>query len=133
MPKHWKKAAIKLHCSVLAEEGIKRAVEDWEEKTKHRKHNQSWEGQTVMVIELTDGAISKAIERTETGNRSGIRLGVTGGGCAGFEYYIEYVESIAESDTVLDYGKFNIVVDAVSPYLEGSTLDWVVDGINRVF
>ena len=87
-----------------------------------------------MVIELTDGAISKAIERTETGNRSGIRLGVTGGGCAGFEYYIEYVESIAESDTVLDYGKFNIVVDAVSlPYLEGSTLDWVVDGINEYF
>ena len=36
---------IKLHCSVLAEEGIKRAVEDWEEKTKHRKHNQPerWE------------------------------------------------------------------------------------------
>ena len=87
-----------------------------------------------MVIELTDGAISKAIERTKTGNRSGIRLGVTGGGCAGFEYYIEYVESIAESDTVLDYGKFNIVVDSVSlPYLEGSTLDWVIDGINEYF
>lgn len=34
---------IKLHCSVLAEEGIKRAIEDWEEKLKHRKHNQSWE------------------------------------------------------------------------------------------
>ena len=36
---------IKLHCSVLAEEGIKRAVEDWEEKVKHRKHNQPerWE------------------------------------------------------------------------------------------
>ena len=32
--------AIKLHCSVLAEEGIKRAVENWEEKTKHRRHNQ---------------------------------------------------------------------------------------------
>ena len=87
-----------------------------------------------MVIELTDGAISKAIERTETGNRSGIRLGVTGGGCAGFEYYIEYVDSITESDTVLDYGKFNIVVDSVSlPYLEGSTLDWVIDGINEYF
>ena len=34
---------IKLHCSVLAEEGIKRAIENWEEKVKHRKHNQSWE------------------------------------------------------------------------------------------
>ena len=53
--------------------------------------------QTVMVIELTDGAISKAIERTETGNRSGIRLGVTGGGCAGFEYYIEYVSALLKA------------------------------------
>ena len=34
---------IKLHCSVLAEEGIKKAIEDWEEKLKHRRHNQSWE------------------------------------------------------------------------------------------
>jgi|TARA_Y200000002_G_scaffold119093_1_gene97556 nitrogen fixation NifU-like protein len=34
---------IKLHCSVLAEEGIKKAIENWEEKTKHRKHNQVWE------------------------------------------------------------------------------------------
>tara|TARA_B100001057_G_scaffold108408_1_gene106174 strand:+ start:730 stop:1170 length:441 start_codon:yes stop_codon:yes gene_type:complete len=33
---------IKLHCSVLAEEGIKKAIENWEEKVKHRKHNQ-WE------------------------------------------------------------------------------------------
>ena len=31
---------IKLHCSVLAEEGIKKAVENWEEKTAYRKHNQ---------------------------------------------------------------------------------------------
>ena len=34
---------IKLHCSVLAEEGIRKAIEDWEEKSKHRKHNQKWE------------------------------------------------------------------------------------------
>ena len=32
--------AIKLHCSVLAEDSIKKAIENWEEKTKHRKHNQ---------------------------------------------------------------------------------------------
>tara|TARA_X000001316_G_C920463_1_gene34658 strand:- start:973 stop:1401 length:429 start_codon:yes stop_codon:yes gene_type:complete len=30
---------IKIHCSVLAEDSIKRAISDWEEKTKHRKHN----------------------------------------------------------------------------------------------
>ena len=32
--------SIKLHCSVLAEEGIKKAIEDWENKESHRKHNQ---------------------------------------------------------------------------------------------
>tara|TARA_B100001057_G_scaffold500814_1_gene618044 strand:- start:4330 stop:4770 length:441 start_codon:yes stop_codon:yes gene_type:complete len=31
---------IKIHCSVLAEDSIKKAIENWEEKTKHRKHNQ---------------------------------------------------------------------------------------------
>ena len=31
---------IKLHCSVLAEGSIKNAIEDWERKTQHRRHNQ---------------------------------------------------------------------------------------------
>ena len=31
---------IKLHCSVLAEEAITKAIEQWEEKISHRKHNQ---------------------------------------------------------------------------------------------
>ena len=31
---------IKLHCSVLAEDSIKHAIEDWEQKIAHRKHNQ---------------------------------------------------------------------------------------------
>ena len=31
---------IKLHCSVLAEESISKAIKDWEKKTAHRRHNQ---------------------------------------------------------------------------------------------
>ena len=30
---------IKLHCSVLAEDSIKRALQDWDEKKAKRKHN----------------------------------------------------------------------------------------------
>jgi len=30
---------IKIHCSVLAEEAIQRAIQDWAEKTRHRRHN----------------------------------------------------------------------------------------------
>ena len=32
---------IKLHCSVLAEDSITKAIEDWETKVSHRQHNQT--------------------------------------------------------------------------------------------
>ena len=35
---------IKLHCSVLAEDSIKRALKDWDEKKAHRQHNQGPNG-----------------------------------------------------------------------------------------
>mgnify|MGYP001163663960 FL=1 len=35
---------IKLHCSVLAEDSIKRALKDWDEKKSHRQHNQGPNG-----------------------------------------------------------------------------------------
>jgi nitrogen fixation NifU-like protein len=35
---------IKIHCSVLAEEAIQRAIEDWAEKTRHRRHNSQPQG-----------------------------------------------------------------------------------------
>lgn len=31
--------ALKLHCSILAEESIKEAIENWDEKKLHRLHN----------------------------------------------------------------------------------------------
>ena len=31
---------IKLHCSVLAEDSIAKAIKDWETKTAYRRHNQ---------------------------------------------------------------------------------------------
>tara|TARA_B100001996_G_scaffold372059_1_gene348030 strand:- start:133 stop:549 length:417 start_codon:yes stop_codon:yes gene_type:complete len=30
---------IKIHCSILAEEGIQKALENWEKKKEHRRHN----------------------------------------------------------------------------------------------
>ena len=66
-----------------------------------------------MDIELTNEAITKAVERCGefTSKESNIRLGITGGGCAGYEYVIEHTDTITPNDNVLDYGKFKIVVD----------------------
>ena len=83
------------------------------------------------MIEVTDTAIQKLIEKKV----GFIRLGVKGGGCAGYEYYIEDASDyINMSDKLVDYGKFNVVLDEMSvPYLSGSTLDWVKDGLNEYF
>ena len=84
------------------------------------------------VIELTDEAITKAMERCS--NEKNIRLGVAGGGCAGFEYVIEYADNINPDDNVVDYGKFKILVNhASTPFLQGSTLDYIKEGINEYF
>ena len=84
------------------------------------------------VIELTDEAITKAMERCS--NEKNIRLGGTGGGCAGFEYVIEYADNINPDDNVVDYGKFKILVNhASTPFLQGSTLDYIKEGINEYF
>lgn len=86
------------------------------------------------MIELTDAAISKAIEKTATESKYDIRVGVTGGGCAGYEYFIEFTDTINVEDHIVDYGKFSIVIDKLSqPFLEGSTLDWIKEGLNEQF
>ena len=52
----------------------------------------------------------------------------------GYEYVIEHTNTITPNDTVLDFGKFKIVVDDYSvPFLKGSTLDYVREGLNECF
>ena len=86
------------------------------------------------MIELTDEAVSKAIERTAGSSPSNIRVGVIPGGCAGWEYIITYADTTHKDDVLLDFGKFKIAVDELSiPYLEGSTLDWIQEGLNEYF
>ena len=89
-----------------------------------------------MDIEQTNEAITKAVERCGefTPENRNIRLGVIDSGCAGYEYVIEHTDTISPNDTFLDYGKFKIVVDDYSlPFLKGSTLDYVREGLNECF
>tara|TARA_R100000231_G_scaffold92870_1_gene69816 strand:+ start:1716 stop:2087 length:372 start_codon:yes stop_codon:yes gene_type:complete len=87
------------------------------------------------MIEITDEAITKILEKQEREKFTGIRLGITGGGCAGFEYVFDRTNSLpTEEDVELDFGKFRVLVDKISiPYLVGMTLDFQVEGLNEVF
>ena len=86
------------------------------------------------LIEITDAAIKKILQKQKEERFSNIRLGITGGGCAGFEYIFDSASSKNSDDIVVDYGKIQLLIDKVSlPYLYGMTLDYCKEGLNEIF
>ena len=88
----------------------------------------------MELIEITDEAITKLLEKKTQERFNYIRLGITGGGCAGFEYVFDSVVNKDDDDIVVDFGELKFVVNKLSvPYINGMTLDWVREGLNEVF
>ena len=87
-----------------------------------------------MNITLTDNAYEHLRDLRRKHDKEFVRLEVTSGGCAGFEYIFDYESTVRSNDHVYDYGKFNIVIDDLSlPYFTDATLDYVIEGINEQF
>lgn len=60
-----------------------------------------------------------------------LRLTVEGGGCSGFQYIFKWDDVIAPEDKVFENA---IVSDDISlPFLEGSTLDYVINMMGEDF
>lgn len=58
-----------------------------------------------------------------------LRIGVEGGGCAGFQYSMSIDDVVKEGDFVLEKNGAKIVVDPMSMmYVQGSMVDYV-DGL----
>ena len=91
--------------------------------------------ETSTIIQVTDEAITKILEKQTKERFEAIRLGITGGGCAGFEYIFDSCNDIIDDTLIrLDYGKFAVIIDKISiPYLVGMTLDYQKEGLNEVF
>jgi len=85
-----------------------------------------------QIITITDKALDqiKVISQAENPDgQKGLRLAVTGGGCSGLSYKIEFSEK-KERDNVLDFNGIKILVDPKSViYLKGIVLDFK-DGLN---
>jgi len=61
--------------------------------------------------------------------QGGLRLGVQGGGCSGFQYHFDLdPKPVAEGETVLEKNGAAVIIDGMSlGFLAGSTLDYVED------
>ena len=86
------------------------------------------------MIEVTNEAYTKLIQKASDKENFVFRLGITGGGCGGMEYVFAYNNQYYSSDVTLDWGEVKFRIDPESvPYLEGMTLDYKVEGLNESF
>ena len=68
------------------------------------------------------------------GKGVGIRLGVKTSGCSGMAYKLEFADEALEEDLVLESHGVKVLVDPKSlPYLDGTELDFVREGLNEGF
>ena len=71
---------------------------------------------------------------SKRGKGVGVRLGVKTTGCSGLAYKLEYVDELATEDVVFEAHGLKILIDPKSlPYLEGTELDFVREGLNEGF
>jgi len=87
-----------------------------------------------MSIQLTDNAAQRVKHFLEKEDGIALRLGVRKTGCSGWAYEVSIASELGSDDQVFEHKGVKIVVDNVSfPYLNGSKIDFTVNGLNRTF
>ncbi len=84
------------------------------------------------MITLTDKGSQKVREflasQASVAETAGLRVGVRGGGCSGFQYALAFDDQ-RDGDTVVEDKGIRLLVDTASlPYVKGSVIDFV-DGL----
>lgn len=88
-----------------------------------------------MAITLTEKAAQHVVRSIEKrGAGVGLRLGVKTSGCSGMAYQLEFADRVEASDVQFESHGVRVLVDAASlPYLDGTQLDFVREGLNEGF
>ncbi|KAB2970269.1 iron-sulfur cluster assembly protein IscA [Zoogloea sp.] len=68
------------------------------------------------------------------GKGVGIRLGVRTSGCSGMAYKLEFADEVTSDDVVFESHGLKVLIDPKSlPYMDGTELDFVREGLNEGF
>ncbi len=90
----------------------------------------------VPDIHFSQAAINHIVSYLEKHpGHQGVRLSVKKKGCSGYAYVVDYVEKPLETDSTLPLTTHYLVsIDKKSlPYLQGTTVDYVKEGLNYKF
>jgi len=88
-----------------------------------------------MAVTLTEQA-AKHVQQflTKRGKGLGLRLGVKTSGCSGMAYALEFVDVPNDDDLKFESFGVTVFVDPKSlPYIDGTELDYVKEGLNYGF
>lgn len=87
------------------------------------------------MIKLTDTAKNRFLEQLEQrGTGLGIRLGITKTGCNGYSYKIEFADEWKSEDMLTIHDNLYIwVTKDAYPYVNGTTVDYIKQGLNEKF
>ena len=82
------------------------------------------------MIEVTEAVYDKVADLIIEENNPeivGLRVGIQGGGCSGFQYQFGWATALDEGDEVLESEEgLKIIIDPISyVYLDGSVIDYV--------
>ena len=78
------------------------------------------------MLKLTKSAAEKIKQLLTERKYIGVRVGVQGGGCSGFQYKLEFEESNSSSDRTIESHGVKLFIDTKSLlYLAGTEIDYV--------
>ena len=82
------------------------------------------EEQTLIFTDAAASKVKKLVEEEDNDNLK-LRVFISGGGCAGFQYGFTFDENIQEGDTRIEKGGVILLVDPMSfQYLRGAEIDY---------
>ena len=86
-----------------------------------------------MSVSMTQAAATHVQNfLTKRGKGVGLRLGVKTTGCSGMAYKLEYADAVEGDDQVFESFGVKLLVDPKSlPYIDGTELDFVREGLNE--
>ena len=87
-----------------------------------------------QAVTLTPSAVGQIRKLMESGGKSGLRLGVKKGGCAGMEYTLDYVDEIEPHDEVVEQDGARVMIAPMAQmFLFGTEIDYEVSLLEAGF
>jgi iron-sulfur cluster assembly protein len=86
---------------------------------------------SVTLSEKAAVEVKRIMDEQGSPEGTFLRVGVTGGGCSGFSYSLNWDTESSERDRIAEFHGVKLVVDKkFDPYLDGTVIDFY-DGLEK--